>query len=130
MLTVSLETGLGWQKLSEGGESRSFEPPHALLPIRSIDLVQPSFLVLGFSGLVASTRHEFTGMFIMAFTHTMEILSDKDSCPLAFVLSPRPPTCVPDPTALLGYRMIPGGHPAYLGFGTLVPTGIADEMKT
>jgi hypothetical protein len=44
-------------------------------------------------------------------------------------LSPQRPECTPDATKLLGYRPTPHGAPAFLGFGILVPTDIAEKVK-
>src|SRR5436190_596079 len=96
VLTILLQSGWGWKKMSDSGEWSAFDPPQVLLPVRDIELVQPSYHVLGFTGQINSARVEFSGMSLMAFTHTMEICSEDDSIPLSFVISPGMPKCVPD----------------------------------
>jgi hypothetical protein len=128
ILTISLQTGWGWHKKDASGEWAPFHPPDVLLPVREVELVQPSGAVLGFTGVVESDRAEFAGLLILALTHTKDEVTGDDVIPLGFALSSQPPECTPDATKLLGYWPTPKGAPAFLGFGILVPTDIADKV--
>jgi hypothetical protein len=127
VLTISLQSGWKWQRRSESGEWYSFEAPQAQLTVKDIALVQPTLPVLGFTGVVESARPEFSGLSLMALAHTTETVGNDDVVPLALALSPQMPTLAPDASKPSGHTAIPQGNPAYLGFGILVPTDLADD---
>lgn len=121
---ILLEEGWGWWRFKEDMTSEAFTPPRALLLVHVEDFIRPSENVIGVSGTLKSAHPEFDGLAILVFTHTCEFMGGEDPAPLAFTMSPQVPKLSANVHTLFGYTMIPQGHPAFQGYGLLVPAAI------